>query len=99
MDEKKKAITRRLVKLELEAEKAVADADAETLFSLETEMQILKVYLGAIDCSMKDPDYLERKNIKLEINQAVIDSLADLSALSDNIRTEVICLLRGQCGV
>lgn len=91
MEEKRRALVRRLAKLEKIAEKAITTADAQLLFETETSMQILKVYLASFECSSKDPSFLDRKNINLAVNNYV------LVALPTETKLEVLCLTRGQC--
>lgn len=88
-ENRKRAIERHLAKIEKKIEDAVSESDAKILFELETRMHILKVYLNALNCSVKDPTYLDRKNIELDVNESI------LASLSLDARTIIICLTKG----
>lgn len=88
-DSRKRAIERFLAKLEKDVDVAISNGDAKTLFELETHMHILKTYLSVLDCSIKDPTYLDRKNISLDINEKILDELPL------DVRTNIVCLTKG----
>lgn len=93
----KMALVRRLTELEGKLDRAIKEADGQTMFSVESEMHILRLYLEALDCSTKDHTYLGRKHIMLAVNPEIIKDLGSVGFISSQMA--IMCLTKGQCGV
>lgn len=89
----KQAIKRRLAYLDESIDLAYKDQNSELIYKLESEKDILSIYLRALECSTGNPEYLERHDIQLEINPKLISSLDLDSKLS------IKCLTAGECNV
>ena len=67
----------RLKELESEIETCLFKIDVETLLDLETQHQILATVWRVLDCSSRDPSFLDRKGIQLEMRPSVLGLLPE----------------------
>ena len=91
--EKKRAIKRRLLKLEEQINDAITNDKCSKLMNLETEMHILSIFLEVLECSMKDINYLSKKNMSLHINKTLLEEL------DYEVKMSILCLTEGICGI
>jgi len=88
-----KNIRLKLGEIERRIENAEKEVDMNRLVELQVEHQILQVYLEVLETSKADPDYLSRKGLILEIRDEL------LNAIPTADRVEIVCMVKGTCGV
>lgn len=88
-----KNIRIKLGEIERRIDDAEKRADLDRMVELQLEHQILRVYLESLEMTAADPAFLERKGISLEVREEI------LAVLPSKDKVEVICMVKGTCGV
>jgi len=91
MEEKKKAIFRRLTKLEQDIKEAYQAGNAKKLYLAETEHHVLSVFYEAIGHALEeDPNVT---TLSLSINKETLEKLPH------SVKMSVLCLTEGVCAI
>ena len=90
---KRAAVKRMLEKLQGEVIEKMEQGILDDLLQLETVIYLMVVYLEHLDCTIKDVNYLNRKKIKLDINDMILDEL------NLDYKLQVMCIVKGECGI